>query len=142
MNSRIVKLLLPVAFAATGVGTFAIASPAQAAMPTCNTTLQYPKPDNTYASYPIHSTSGFSCLLGNGNAGSAVRALQKGLKKCYSSGLVVDGIFGNRTETVLKSAQRSAGVTADGVYGPQTANAIKFPWLNQDTEAYVRCARL
>jgi hypothetical protein len=138
MTSRIAKLLLPVAFAAAGTGVFAVAAPAQAATPTCNT-IYVRHVRNTYANYPANG-SNTACLMGNGNAGSAVRALQRGLNKCYSAHLTVDGIFGGNTAKALAAAQRQAGVDPDGVYGPQTARAIKFPYYDENTDAYIRCA--
>ena len=130
MTSRIVKLLLPVAFAAAGTGAVAFAGPAQAATPTC-TSIYVVHSGNTYANYPANGNN-IACLMGSRNSGVAVRALQRGLNKCYGSGLKVDGIFGSRTAAALKVAQRQAGVDPDGVYGPQTAVSIKFPYLQRE----------
>jgi len=140
MTSRIAKLLLPVAFAAAGTGAFVVAAPAQAATPTC-TSIYVVRSGSTYANYPANGNN-IACLMGVNNSGTAVRALQRGLNKCYSAGLKVDGIFGSKTAAALRVAQRRAGVDDDGVYGPQTAVSINFPYYNSSTDAYVRCAHL
>lgn len=55
-----------------------------------------------------------------------VKEVQTWLNNFYSSGLVVDGIYGIKTKAALvKVLQRALKVTVDGVYGPETNNAIK-----------------
>lgn len=59
-----------------------------------------------------------------GDAGPAVRKLQKALKdKGFDPGLI-DGEFGAGTEAALIAFQRSAGLLADGVAGPPSLHAL------------------
>lgn len=55
----------------------------------------------------------------NGNTGEAVRAVQSQLVT-RGHGLTVDGEFGSRTETAVRSFQSSRSLVADGVVGPIT----------------------
>jgi peptidoglycan hydrolase-like protein with peptidoglycan-binding domain len=64
--------------------------------------------------------------LKRGSQGTAVTALQQGLKK-YSSDPgsatdpgSVDGDFGAKTDSAVRAYQNERGVTADGVVGDQT----------------------
>ena len=49
-----------------------------------------------------------------GNTGSEVRALQRALN------LIVDGVFGSKTEDAVREFQKENGLTADGIVGPKT----------------------
>lgn len=138
MNTRIARILLPVAFA--GAGVFAAASPAVAAS-TCTQATTVTS-GNTYARYPAYGSDNLSCVMSRGNTGEDVKALQRGLNRCYSAGLAVDGIFGNDTFGALKTAQRRAGVDDDGIYGPKTAAAVNYPYYSSSSDAFVRCAHL
>jgi murein L,D-transpeptidase YcbB/YkuD len=109
----------------TGVTLAMTTGPASAALSSCNSTVikLSSQADNTgerfRASIPARSGS-VSCLLSRGNAGSAVKSLQRTLNRCFSAGLAVDGAFGPATEAALKNAQGVVGTTKDGVYGPNT----------------------
>ena len=59
-----------------------------------------------------------------GATGGAVRRLQRALRRTPNLGLVVDGVFGPKTETAVKEFQQGAGLTADGIVGPLTWNAL------------------
>ena len=64
-------------------------------------------------------------LLGKGNMGPEVEALQKQLA---SLGLPVgtpDGKFGPKTEAALKAFQASKGIKDDGIAGPDTRAALE-----------------
>ena len=64
-------------------------------------------------------------VLRKGSNHPAVRDLQEALKALgYDPGLV-DGVFGARTETVVKKFQRDREIAADGVVGRVT-------WINID----------
>ncbi len=55
-----------------------------------------------------------------GSRGEEVRRIQSKLRELgYYSG-AVDGIFGTRTQSAVKSFQRNCGLTADGIAGPKT----------------------
>jgi peptidoglycan hydrolase-like protein with peptidoglycan-binding domain len=62
-------------------------------------------------------------LLSRGASGSAVTALQQGLKK-YSTPAtdpgVVDGDFGPHTEAAVKAYQQDRSIDVDGIVGDQT----------------------
>jgi peptidoglycan hydrolase-like protein with peptidoglycan-binding domain len=49
-----------------------------------------------------------------GSRGAQVKKLQEALS------LEADGVFGNGTESALKTWQEANGLTADGVAGPAT----------------------
>ncbi len=135
MKTRIAKILLPLAFA--GCGVFAVASPAEAAIATCNNTVNISK-GSLFAVYPAYNRTA-TCVMGKGNSGVPVKTLQDALNTCYHAGLVADGIFGDKTVKALKNAQNSAGVDDDGVYGPATAGAIRFPYRYDSTGGYAGC---
>lgn len=56
----------------------------------------------------------------NGSKGDAVKTLQQTLNKLMNSGLVVDGIFGAKTEQVVRTFQAQKGLVVDGIVGPKT----------------------
>lgn len=59
-----------------------------------------------------------------GSVGGEVTSIQNVLKKKgYYTG-AVDGIFGSKTLSAVKSFQRDAGLTADGIAGPKTLKAL------------------
>lgn len=55
--------------------------------------------------------------------GWGVWALQKALLSLGRT-LTVDGVFGERTEAVVKSFQTAKGLTSDGIAGPKTQEVI------------------
>lgn len=59
-------------------------------------------------------------VLRNGSKHPEVYALQAMLNSYINAGLVVDGIFGNQTETAVKKYQKIRGLAVDGVVGEQT----------------------
>lgn len=63
-------------------------------------------------------------VIGKGNTGTAVEAIQVVLKQeGYLTG-TCDGIFGNATETALKAYQKAKGLTQDGKVGVKTLSAM------------------
>lgn len=63
-------------------------------------------------------------LSKRGSYGSEVRKIQTKLKSWgYYTG-EVDGIYGSRTESAVRSFQRKNGLTVDGVAGPATLSAM------------------
>lgn len=66
------------------------------------------------------------CVLGVGNQGSAVRALQRALRSCNGQNIAVDGVYGPNTRRAVLNVQARAGIARDGVYGPNTANAMRW----------------
>jgi zinc D-Ala-D-Ala carboxypeptidase len=62
-------------------------------------------------------------ILQRGNQGPLVKTLQyllRGLRDMWKQVVVVDGIFGPKTEEIVKSYQDLVGLPADGIVGPQT----------------------
>jgi len=77
---------------------------------------------------PTYNVNEIRCVLGVGNAGSAVTALQHAMVKCNGAKITVDGIFGPKTRDALIAMQRRLGISDDGVYGPQTNGAMRWPF--------------
>ncbi len=67
-------------------------------------------------------------VLARGSTGDAVRGLQE--EFCFRDqsgqgrGLAVDGIFGPKTATAVRSFQQALGITVDGIVGPLTWRAL------------------
>ncbi|SDC23261.1 peptidoglycan-binding domain-containing protein [Actinokineospora iranica] len=88
-----------------------------AATPTCTVKWDY---------QPALANRSKNCVLGVGNYGPAVRALQESLRYCYGQKIAIDGDFGRGTRSALITVQRRVKVTADGVYGPNTNKKMKW----------------
>jgi peptidoglycan hydrolase-like protein with peptidoglycan-binding domain len=68
-------------------------------------------------------------VLARGSTGDAVRGLQEEFRFREQSGgpghgLAVDGIFGPKTATAVRSFQQALGFTVDGIVGPLTWRAL------------------
>lgn len=59
----------------------------------------------------------------NGSTGEAVKGVQSQLNT-RGYGLVVDGVFGSKTEAAVRDFQTKKGLVVDGVVGPRTWNAL------------------
>lgn len=59
-----------------------------------------------------------------GSSGSVVTQIQTKLKNWGYYDGSVDGVYGSRTETAVKSFQKKNGLTADGKAGPATLRAL------------------
>ena len=57
--------------------------------------------------------------------GDKVKVLQQNCNDFFGSGLVVDGIFGERTQDAVRFMQSALGCTMDGIYGPITAGKLR-----------------
>lgn len=71
-------------------------------------------------------------ILERGDTGESVKQLQRVLRAWYPKDLayvVVDGDFGERTETAVRYAQTKAKLTADGIAGPATLKALNLTGL-------------
>lgn len=62
-----------------------------------------------------------------GSQGQEVRNIQTRLKSWGYYNGSVDGIYGSRTATAVKSFQRKNGLTPDGIAGPATLSKIGLP---------------
>lgn len=92
------------------------AAPAAAALPSCTATDR--------GAIPAAGRDNHQCVLGSGNQGVAVKALQKSLRDCNKQSIGVDGSYGPKTRQAVINVQRKAGLAQDGVYGPKTARAM------------------
>lgn len=132
---------LIVVMAAALASTTVFATPASAAIPTCNTVKvvsNYSGPDVKVPAYS--GTGSTTCGLEQGNYNNAaVTELQKALNRCFyryygvpAGGfwpIAEDGDFGSKTKEALRRAQ--AGHTSepadiDGEYGPITRDFLDF----------------
>lgn len=57
--------------------------------------------------------------------GDKVKILQTNCNDFFGSGLVVDGIFGQKTKAAVEFMQSALGCTMDGIYGPITADKLR-----------------
>jgi peptidoglycan hydrolase-like protein with peptidoglycan-binding domain len=62
--------------------------------------------------------------ISRGAVGSAVRRLQRALRRTPNLGLALDGVFDALTETAVRDFQQHAGLTVDGIVGPHTWQAL------------------
>jgi peptidoglycan hydrolase-like protein with peptidoglycan-binding domain len=66
-------------------------------------------------------------ILRRGNQGSLVTTLQyllRGARDVWQEVLVADGIFGPKTEDIVKAYQGFAGLPTDGIVGAQTWTSL------------------
>ncbi len=59
------------------------------------------------------------------STGSEVKKLQMMLNEIYGSVLTVDGIFGDKTEGLVKQYQEDNHLIVDGIVGPQTWKSLE-----------------
>lgn len=64
-------------------------------------------------------------ILKNGSRGEPVRELQRYLNNTLNLGLIIDGILGPKTITVVKQWQKERGLVPDGLIGPKTKALMK-----------------
>lgn len=64
--------------------------------------------------------------VGYGDEGDAVREAQRALRRTPNLSLVVDGVFGSKTEEATKQFQTSVGLIATGVVDPPTWEALPY----------------
>ena len=69
-------------------------------------------------------TTSTRTTIRNGSTGSDVKTLQISLNEVYGYRLVVDGIFGNKTEGLVKQYQQDYGLVVDGIVGPATWKSL------------------
>ena len=126
IRSAVLALVAGLAF------VVAPATPAHAALPTCNRADNLASPYGLYRAPTYNGT--LSCVLRRGNYNNkGVEALQRNLRICYGQSISIDGDFGPATETALVNAQtwmrvvHGKDIAVDGVYGPETRRALFWP---------------
>jgi peptidoglycan hydrolase-like protein with peptidoglycan-binding domain len=72
---------------------------------------------------PVPAPSPYPTLR-YGSRGNAVKTLQTRLN-AWGAKLVVDGIWGNRTDVAVRTFQKNHGLTVDGIVGPATWSHLK-----------------
>ncbi len=77
--------------------------------------------------------------LKRGCRGDDVRSLQTALNAALSCALVVDGIFGEKTDTAVRDYQRAHGLKVDGIAGKNTLSALK---LIESGDTEIKCEDL
>jgi Putative peptidoglycan binding domain len=106
------------------------ASPAHAALPTCNMVMK--QGERLIPDFDDGIGYTFNCVLAVGIANDPVYYLQRALNICHGAQLDTDGKFGPKTKAALAKVQHAAGIRADGVYGPKTSWILWWPWWTGD----------
>jgi peptidoglycan hydrolase-like protein with peptidoglycan-binding domain len=105
---------------------------------------------HTYKAWnPLHSGSyaPLDCEMGPGVAHAGVKALQRSLRYCHDSSVVIDGIYGPKTRDAVKKAQSwynaryGPDIAVDGIYGPNTRDAMLWYGYSSTAGKY-RCSRM
>jgi peptidoglycan hydrolase-like protein with peptidoglycan-binding domain len=66
-------------------------------------------------------------ILERGNQGPLVKTLQhllRGARDLWQQVVVADGIFGPKTEEIVRAYQDLVGLTTDGIVGPETWSSL------------------
>lgn len=71
-----------------------------------------------------------------GSRGNEVRQIQAKLKQLGYFNGAVDGIYGVKTQSAVRSFQKSVGITADGVAGPKTLLYLGLGSSSSSSGAY------
>src|SRR6266545_1689203 len=76
-----------------------------------------------------------------GATGDVVRRAQRAVRRTPNLAIVVDGIFGPKTEDAIRSFQEGAGLVVDGIVGPVTWHALPdggpMPVLSEGSHNHV-----
>jgi len=81
--------------------------------------------------YPVNGLVAPEPTLRRGAKNERVKQLQRALNGLFSAGLVVDGSFGANTERAVKAYQSASGLVCDGIYGNKSYNKLKELMANK-----------
>ncbi|RFU84573.1 amidase [Streptomyces triticagri] len=70
-------------------------------------------------------SAGSKPAVSKGSSGDAVKRVQRALTAALGSAVGIDGEFGDRTDTAVRSYQESRGLTVDGAVGDATWEALQ-----------------
>ncbi|MET8583522.1 peptidoglycan-binding domain-containing protein [Streptomyces collinus] len=122
-------------------GGVAAAPSATAASASCSTyTTVY---QGSYSAW-VPSTGGGSvnCIMGSGSSGDGVQQLQYTLYYCYGLDTGgIDGVYGAKTATAVRTVQSRNGLSPDGIYGPDTRNAMLWRFNDFSNPSSRYCSR-
>ncbi|WP_280272269.1 serine/threonine-protein kinase [Nocardia wallacei] len=84
------------------------------------------------------------CLLGVGDQGDSVAALQQALTLCQHIPLTVSSAYDNATRNAVQHRQTESGAAVDGIYGPETrSKALRWPVFRESDGSFDgRCVHL
>jgi hypothetical protein len=72
----------------------------------------------------VRSRNSAQPTIAEGDAGEAVRRLQRALRRTPNTAIVVDGVFGPQVTAAVRQFQQDSGLKADGIVGPLTWAAL------------------
>lgn len=89
-----------------------------------------------YRAVENHNDDAVYALSKYGSTGNEVTRIQKKLRELgYYSGSV-DGIYGSRTQSAVRSFQKSVGITADGIAGKTTLLYLGLGGSSSNSTSY------
>jgi hypothetical protein len=88
-----------------------------------------------YTEFPTSASRSRNCILGRGDVGPAVTALQRGLSLCMHEPLTVDGVYGPTTARRVSHAGQVAGGSS-AFYQPSAERHLNWPWYSSSTTAF------
>lgn len=78
--------------------------------------------------------------LKKGSQGNEVKILQSKLNQYGRYGLIVDGVFGAKTQEAVKDYQKKHNLSVDGIVGPKTWEALGVTNPRYITKIIVHCS--
>ena len=119
----VIRVLITVLACAAGL---AVTAPAAAASMVGAPSVSVAASVSLSAQIPVSGLPTWPVLRQGSNAAwpaATVRSLQY-LLNAHGARLAVDGVFGPRTDSAVRSYQRAHGLLVDGIVGPQTWSSV------------------
>jgi len=119
----VIRVLMTVLVCGAGL---TVTAPAAAGAVVAAPTVSVVAPIAVPAMIPVSGLPNWPVLSQGSNIGwpaATVRSLQY-LLNAHGACLVVDGVFGLRTDAVVRSYQRAHGLVVDGIVGPRTWSSV------------------